>query len=164
MFGGGNPPAVAAAAPEQPKPGFDWKKLLGVVGDSLSIAGGGQSTYTPMLYANRQREQAMEYAAQQAENQRRNALADWVWRQRYEAEHPKPVNNDTINDFNWFKSLSPEDREIYQQMRPEYRQGPDGRFYRIDIAPQAPTFTDDDWNSGAPVNGGPTPSASGGFR
>lgn len=158
MDGGINDPAAA------PKKGFDWRKALGVLGDSLSIAGGGQATYVPNLIDQRNRRQAMDYAEQQYQRRRGDENADWMARQQWERANPKPVNNDTVNDFQWYKGLSPEDREIYHQMKPEYRPGPDGRFYRIDIAPQAPTFTDDDWNSGTPVNGGPTPSASGGFH
>lgn len=156
-------PAMTADAQPQ-APGFDWRKLLGVVGDSLAIAGGGQASYVPMMQENMLRRQAQAYAEQQYQRRRGDENADWMARQQWERANPKPVNNDTVNDFQWYKGLSPEDREIYHQMKPEYRQGPDGRFYRIDIAPHAPTFTDDDWNSGTPVNGGPTPSASGGFH
>ncbi|MFN3626745.1 MAG: hypothetical protein ACK4S3_02565 [Parvibaculum sp.] len=83
------------------KPGFDWRKLLGVVGDSLSIAGGGEASYVPNLIGQQQRQKALAYAAQQQEQQRQQGLQDWVWKQQYEAEHPKPINNDTVNDYNF---------------------------------------------------------------
>lgn len=105
------------------------RAIAGNIGDFLLQYSGMQPIYAPIM---QQRQ-----AAQQAEMQRQQGLADWVAKQEYEAAHPKPVNNDTINDFNWYKSLSEEDKAIYRQMKPEYRQGPDGRFYRIDIAPDA---------------------------
>lgn len=128
----------AMTAVEQPqKPGFDWRKLVGVIGDGLAIAGGGQAQYVPSLIDQRQRQQAQAYAEQQYQRRRQDEWTDWQRQEQWKRDNPAPVNNDTINDFNWYKSLSEEDKAIYRQMKPEYRQGPDGRFYRIDIAPDA---------------------------
>lgn len=163
----GQQPAMTAIAQPQ-KPGFDWRKALGVLGDSLSIAGGGQPVYVPNLIDQRNRQQAMAYAEQQYQRRRGDENADWMARQEWERANPKPVNNDTVADYQFIvQNLGEEAGKEFLRNKanpPQYRQGPDGRFYRIDIAPQAPTFTDDDWNSGTPVNGGPTPSASGGFH
>lgn len=127
-------PGYAAAPTAPAKPSFFGeggvgRAIAGNIGDFLLQYSGMQPIYAPAM---QQRQ-----AAQQAEMQRQQGLADWVAKQEYEAAHRPPPNNDTINDFNWYKSLSPEDRAIYDQMRPQYRQGPDGQFYRINIAPDA---------------------------
>jgi soluble lytic murein transglycosylase len=45
---------------------------------------------------------------------------------------------------------------VYHKMRPVYRQGPDGQFYAVDMGQgAAPSFTNDDWNSGTPIGGQP---------
>lgn len=156
---------TAQAAPMAPKKGFDWGKLIGVLGDSLSIAGGGQAQFVPNMIDQRNRRQAQDYAEQTYQRRRGDEMQDWQAKQQWEIANKQPVNNDTVNDFNWYKNLSEQDRAIYHRMKPEYRQGPDGKFYRIEVAPTgpAPTFTEDDWNKGTPVTGGPTPRASGNF-
>ncbi len=80
---------------------------------------------------------AMQMAPLQAQAQRQAKFDDWRQQYDYEMAHPKPVNNDTERDLAWYKTLSPEDRALYHQMHPQYRQGPDGQFYRIDVAPEA---------------------------
>ena len=150
-------------APAKPKffgEGGVGRAIAGNIGDFLLQNSGMDPIYQPAM----QQRQAMAHEQQQREMQRRQGLEDWVAKQEYERANPSPVNNDTVNDFQWYKGLSDEDRAIYHRMKPEYRQGPDGRFYQIDIAPTAPTFTEDDWNKGTPVTGGPTQPASGGFR
>lgn len=165
VFGGGQPP-VAAAAPEQPKKGFDWGKLIGVLGDSLSIVGGGQAQYVPNLIDQRNRRQAQEYAEQTYQRRRGDENQDWQLREQWKRDNPAPINNDTVADYEFYKrTLTPEQFKTWLQNKvdpPQYRQGADGQFYRINTTP-APTFTEDDWNKGTPVTGGPTPSASGGF-
>ena len=162
-------PMTANAQPMAPKKGFDWGKLIGVLGDSLSIAGGGAPQYVPNLIDQRNRRQAMDYAEQTYQRRRGDEMADWQARQEYERRNPKPVNNDTVADYQFIvQNLGEEAGKEFLKNKanpPQYRQGPDGQFYRIDVAPgQMPTFTQDDWDKGTPVNGGPTPSASGGFR
>lgn len=88
---GASVPQMPSAAPEQPqKPGFDWRKLIGVLGDSLSIAGGGQPMYVPTLIENRQRQQVQQYAEQQYQRRRQDENSDWIARQEYEAANRPP--------------------------------------------------------------------------
>lgn len=102
----GGPPStmVAAAAPEQPKKGFDWGRLVGVLGDSLSIAGGGQAQYVPNLIDQRNRQQAMNYAEQQYQRRRGDEQQDWRARQEWELANKPPVNNDTVNDYQFIST------------------------------------------------------------
>lgn len=178
IFGSATPQQMAA--PQQmakntsngqtEKRGFDWSKLLGVLGDSLSIAGGGQATFVPGLLEQRQRQQALAYAAQQQEKQRQQGLQDWVWKQQYEAAHPKPINNDTVADYQFIVQILGEaaGKEFLRNKAnpPQYRQGPDGQFYRIDTSPTGapPTFTAQDWDNAAPMQGGQSATPTGGFR
>lgn len=90
VFGGGQPP-VAAAAPAAPRKGFDWAKALGVLGDSLSILGGGQAQYVPNLIAQRQFDAERQAMAQRDAAQRAAGLEDWVWKEEYGRRNPKPV-------------------------------------------------------------------------
>lgn len=110
-------PAMTAVEHPQ-KPGFDWRKLVGVLGDSLAIAGGGQAQYVPNLIDQRQRQQAQAYAEQQYQRRRQDEWADWQRQEQWKRDNPAPVNNDTINDFNWYKSLSPDDQRVYDAMHP----------------------------------------------
>ncbi|WP_285019572.1 hypothetical protein [Novosphingobium sp. fls2-241-R2A-195] len=125
-----------AAIPQQRQSWFDggkftWKDglalTLGSLGDAMARAGGGQATFLPMLTANRQHQRALAEAAARRQSDR----DDWLWKQRWERENPKPVNNDTINDYNWYKSLSDSDKAIYDQMHPIYKAGPDGLTYPV---------------------------------
>lgn len=90
--------------------------ILGAVGDYLMQVNGMQPTFGNAQLLRRQ----MELQQQRAQQQRQAEWDDWVKKQEYEAAHPRPVNNDTINDFNWFKTLSPQDRALYGQMKPQY--------------------------------------------
>lgn len=163
-IGDGLTAAQEPLAPAKPKffgEGGVGRGIAGNIGDFLLQYSGMDPIYQPAM----QQKQAMAYDQQQRQATRRERLEDWQAQEEYKRANPAPINNDTINDFNWYKNLSEQDRAVYHRMKPEYRQGPDGKFYRIEVAPTgpAPTFTEDDWNKGTPVTGGPTPRASGNF-
>ncbi|MCB4862391.1 hypothetical protein K7W03_22635 [Sphingobium sp. PNB] len=81
------------------KPGFGTKDVIGIIGDALSAAGGGQGVYTQMKLQDRQRQRMLE----QAQLQRQAEMQDWVAKQQWERANPKPVNNDTANDFSYIE-------------------------------------------------------------
>ena len=142
------PPVQGGMEAMQPKkPGVNW---LGVLADALAGAAGREGPYMASMQAQQQR------AAALADEQRKRSLdmSDWQAKQEWSIKNAPPKTNDTIDDFNWYKGLNEQDRAVYSQMRPQYRQGPDGQFYPI--APQAAprSYTDDDWNSAKPVGGG----------
>ena len=111
------------------------RAIAGTIGDVLLQRNGMAPIYAPAM---RDQQQQMQAAAQQAAAQRQksvdrqNSWEDWQRRQQWQIDNPKPANNDTVNDVNWWMGASPEERAAYQEMNPEYRQGGDGRFYRID--------------------------------
>lgn len=127
---------------------------MGVIGDALLAANNRPAMYTPMIAQQRQQEREQQ-----------NAIERWKTQFDYERANPKPINNDTANDYAFWQSrLSPEEFAVWRQNKidpPQYRQGPDGQFYRI--SPTAPPpITAEDWDKGQPF-GGPA-SASGGFH
>ncbi len=152
----------------QKKPGFFSKQgfapvLLAGISDFFARRNGVDQNMIGNVLGQRQYEASLLDKARQAEMQRQQEREDYIWKSEYDRANPKPANNDTINDFNWYKGLSDADKAIYQQMKPEYRQGPDGRFYRVDTATgPMPTFTADDWEKGQPL-GGSVGNGAGGF-
>jgi len=145
-------------------PGQAGRHIVGFIGDALQRLGGGEGTYMPHMMQMQQQDAEIRARLQEAIAKRKAEREDYTWKAEYDRANPKPINNDTINDFNWYKSLSDEDKAIYGQMKPEYRQGPDGKFYRVETAQgPLPTFTPDDWDKGQPV-GGSVGNGTGGFR
>lgn len=151
----GDLPQMAGAIPQHGG-GFLAKAspFLGIIGDALLGANNRPAAYTPLI-------------AQQRQQEREQQLATDRWKQQYDYKvaHPEPINNDTANDYAfWQQKLSPEEFALWRQNKidpPQYRQGPDGQFYRI--APTTPPpITAEDWNKGQPL-GGPA-SAPGGFH
>lgn len=130
--------------------------VLGALGDAFS----GRPTTANMIWDTTNQRRKVEMEQQQYQRKREDDFADWQKQFDYERANPKPTSNDTVNDYNFWKGvLTPQDFNTWIQNKvnpPQYRQGPDGQFYRIETpAPAAPppTFTDDDWNTGQPVGG-----------
>lgn len=166
-------PAPTGTAEQKPgafgKGGWAWK-LMGVLGDSITEVNGGKGTFMP-AFLDMQEQTRKERETQRKLAEQAQALMGLNLTPQQQAAVQagvatygdfQPKNNDTINDFEWYRNLSPEDRALYHKMKPVYRQGPDGQFYPVDVspvpqtAPKGVTFT--------PIDGGPTQPASGGFR
>ena len=76
------------------KPGINW---LGVLADAFAGAAGREGPYAASMMAQRQQQQ-----------QREQAWQDWRRKFDYEAQHPKPTNNDTVNDYDFIaRTLGP---------------------------------------------------------
>lgn len=99
------------------KPGFfgqggAGRAIAGTIGDFLLQQSGMDPVYLPNILQQRDAEER----ARMAQQQRMQAREDkqWEWQNK-----PKEApNNDTINDFNWYKSLPEEERKLYHQMKP----------------------------------------------
>jgi hypothetical protein len=77
------------------------------------------------------------------QQQRAAEYADFVRRHEYERANPKPINNDTVADYEFIRqTLGDEQAQEFLRNKanpPVYRVGPDGAFYRVDTAaPPAP--------------------------
>jgi len=181
----GSPPIYAPQQPEMPagmgyqqydQPqrqglgtklfGQGWEQKALAIGGALRDDDNGRSAQA--YFGGIQQEQAArdaaEKAAQLAAAQRQASLEDWRYKEEYQRANPKPVNNDTVNDVNWFMNATPEEKAAYREMNPEYRQGADGSFYRIDTGGAAPSAA-----PRAPVGkltpiGGSASQAQGGFQ
>jgi hypothetical protein len=119
------------------------------------------------LHAMRQRKQESEAESAQYSQRREDGFSDWVRKQAYEAANPSPVNNDTVQDYNFWKGvLPPEQFNQWVESKvnpPQLMNVPGVGIVQVPRmgGGQAPT---------APVGkltpieeGGPMPSASGGF-
>ena len=159
--------------PQPNKPGFfqrpGVKQGIGIIGDTLSILGGGQATYAPAMIRQKEQDAEIRARIQMAEQGRQQGREDFIWKSQYERDNPKPTS-----PYRWesndgsLMEIGPDGqpRQVYKDPTkgPEYRQGPDGRFYPIDTATgPLPTFTADDWNKGQPL-GGSVGNGTGGFR
>lgn len=71
--------------------GFDIWDIIGSLGDAF----GGQPTYANA--AQQHRKFAMDKEGE--ERDRTAKRDDWIFQQQWERDNPKPVNNDTANDY-----------------------------------------------------------------
>lgn len=85
-------------------------QLLGSIGDAVSSAYGGATPYAAASNQFRQRQQQLQdYRMRQADE-----MAQWTAQQEWERAHPKPVNNDTVNDYRFIEQmLGPEAAKQY---------------------------------------------------
>lgn len=141
-----------------------WK-VMGAVGDAMSMSNGLPATFTPAMLAQRQHQQTMA----EKEADRQAQYQDWVRQQEYTAAHPHPVNNDTVNDYTFIsQQLGHDAADQYLRNLGDpivTVQLPGNRVYsgpRSGMAAAlaggagaAPaTISAEDWNKGTPVGGG----------
>ncbi|MGQ3081090.1 MULTISPECIES: hypothetical protein [Alphaproteobacteria] len=171
----------AMTATEQPmKKGFDWGKLIGVIGDSLSIAGGGQAQFVPNLIDQRNRRQAQAYAEQTYQRRRGDELQDYGLKQEIEAKYrpaPSPYRWES-NDGSLLE-LGPDGQPkiVYKDPTPKINwvraDNGDGTFTMVPMGPNGPiNLGGHGGPSGTPAApkgklkpyGGQTATPSGNFR
>lgn len=152
-----------------PQPGFGtrtfgqgWEDKAFALGGLLQ--GDGGAGIARMRASAEARQAALQEAAMaRAEDLRKRSLdrEDFVFEQDYRTRNPGQTAMQ--RNLEYYQSLDDAGKAAYQEMNPVYRQGPDGQFYRVDTAQgPMPTFTEDDWNSAAPM-GGTGGNAGGGF-
>lgn len=93
-----------AVVPTYKKPSTG-QLIAGSIGDALQTWSGGRGTFLPGL--QQQREMAQQ--SQMYQQQRADKFTDWKAQRDYEAANPSPVNNDTVNDYNFFKATRGEE-------------------------------------------------------
>lgn len=129
------------------KPGFFDRGGIGQyalagISDFIDRRQGDQPTAIPNMMAAQFAQEQQAAALRQKALEAAQENAQWYERKQWERDNPMPANNDTVNDVNWWMQASPEERAAFHEMNPEYRQGPDGRFYRVEVgggnAPTAP--------------------------
>lgn len=160
-------PTGMPGAPMQPQPrkrglfapGGVGRGIAGTIGDVLLQRGGLAPVYGPAMQD--QQHSLLEEAQRQAEHD------EWLSREQWKLDHQPPPNNDTINDWNFYNSLPPEQREQYAAyldvVNPRNVVGADG-IPRFMPRTQAQT-PDRPVGRLTPIDGGPGGSPSGaGFR
>lgn len=103
------------------KPGFfaqgqPGRQIIGVIGDTLATLGGGQGVYMPAMLHQQQQDAEIRARLQEAIAKRKAEREDKQW--EWENKPKEAPNNDTVNDFNWYSQLTPEQRNLYHQMKP----------------------------------------------
>lgn len=145
------PQAPVAAAMDKPK--FGAWDAVGAIGDGLQALGGGQGTYLPLLLRQNQERQRAAEAAEQAQAERN----DWLWKETWKRDNPAPVNNDTVNDYNFIlKNRGKEAADGYLDM---IASGPP---IAVDVAAPDGSVSRTMMNRssiGKPSPGGPAPGA-----
>lgn len=92
--------AAPTAAPAA-KQGLGLRDIIGIAGEALGGAvGRGPGVYTQMKLQDRERQRQL----QQAQTDRQQAMEDWTAKQIWERQNPAPINNDTVNDYNFYAS------------------------------------------------------------
>lgn len=163
MFGGGD------FAPPKKKGGFfggdlDVNPKLAAL--SQIFASLGRSKVSPafqLALMQKRREQQL----QDAETNRQNAMRDFYAKKQWEMANPQPTEYERNYDY-IARTQGPEAANTYIGNKidpPVWRQGADGRFYRVDNVQPSPAqgITEDQWNAGTPYNGGGATSP-GNFR
>lgn len=182
---GGNPagdplmpapsPQPPPQAPAGPKPMSKGQMIAGIIADMLAGAQGRQGSFAPMLNQRKQQEQ------EQAQwGLRRQAdLEDYEAKQKIEQRYKLPEVPPMLRDVQTYMGMDEPQRQAWQQMNDMKRGDPDvfvtlpnGQVYAgpksglaaaltggtLPAAPAAPV------GKLRPLNGGPTPPASGTFR
>lgn len=142
----------------------DWVSAIAAGLGALSAARGNRAGEIGLQMLNQRLGQKRE--DEQYQQRRADAFEDWKAQQSWKLQNPEPINNDTVNDWNFYKqSLSPEEFETWKQNRinpPQIMNVPGVGIVSVPRmggqAPQAPV------GKLTPIDeGGPSPLGSGHF-
>lgn len=111
------------------------QRVAGYLADALAGVNGQAGPYAQQLAY----EQQMRDRDAMRQRDRADDYADFQQRERFKASLPRPAaNNDTVADFQFIRqTLGDEAAQEFLRNKanpPAYRVGPDGQFYRVDVA------------------------------
>ncbi len=173
----GGLPQFQLPAPKKKKGGMfggaDWGSAVQAAMNGWLAAGGNQAGMMGLqqMHQQRQLKQRQEIEAQQYQQERNDKRDDFVFEQDYRAQHPGPINNDTVNDYQFVlqqRGQQAADEWLQNNVidRPVVVQGPNGPVaYR-------PSQLGGGQSNRPPLGieiddprrqGGPAPQAPGGF-
>jgi hypothetical protein len=135
--GQGMPPQSSMEQPERKGPSFLNRGLdfASGVADTLIQMRGGPATHS----LAKQRAAQQQFAEAQYQRKRTDDYADWERQKTWERDNPKPVNNDTVNDIEFFRGevaagkMTPQQYDTWYQnnvIAPKYFTGQDGNRYQ----------------------------------
>ena len=145
MFGGGIGQALGSIA--------------GTMGDYFLQRSGMQPMYGPQMAQQRM----LKMQEEQYQRQRQDSMADWQAKQQWQLDHPSPVNNDTVADYTFISNqLGPDAGKRFLETKTNpIVMTPYGPMPYSAVAGGAQVSAP--VGKLTPIDGGPTPSASGGF-
>lgn len=128
-------PELTAPQANLPKPGAFAKggkgwEILGIIGDALQTAGGGQATYAPYVMNQRDLETDGRRRLEEYQRERQDKLSDWLFQQTWQINNPeKPA---MVRDLEAWRSMTPEQQAEYARMQdvrnPIAVSGPQGTY------------------------------------
>jgi hypothetical protein len=159
----------------QPRRGGGLRNVAGVLGDMLSTAAGGQARFLPNMMQERDEQRQLQLRQQMQAEQRAYEESQWRARQDYERNNPAPDAFTRSLVAAGIDPNSEEGRRLARQRAINMADpmqtvnNGDGTFTLVrpsqfgqpapQAAPSAPDTLPSDFDFG-----GPTPTASGGFR
>jgi hypothetical protein len=163
-------PPINIAVPKVNRGGMfanaDWGSAISAALNGYLAAGGNPAGIAGLQQLHQQKmlEQRQAQEQQQYARERQDKRDDFTFEQDYKAAHPGPINNDTVNDYQFIlQQLGPEAATTFLKTKTNpIVMTPYGPMpYSSVAAPQAPTKP---VGPLTPIDdGGPTPTASGGF-
>ncbi len=120
------------------EPARQKPNLLGVIGDSLQILGGGQATYVPQMQQQQQYEMQQRQRQIDAQQQRKTGWQDYVRKQEYERANPATPQPTEFERILQASGLKPEEQTRLRQDYARNRANP----------VQGVPYTDEQGNSG----------------
>jgi hypothetical protein len=168
---GQGPAAAPSPQPEQGggffKPGGGAQLALAGVSDFIDRRQGNRPTAIAGMLAGQQYAQQQAAALAAEQRKRSQGLQDYEAKAQIDAQYAEQKPTSLQQNYEWLKQNNPDEAENYLERMTnnyQYRQGADGRFYRMDIAkpPTKPVGTLRP--VGTSQSGGPAQPAPGSFQ
>lgn len=170
-------PAAPLAAAVRPHRGLGTRDIVGILADAILAGTGRPAVYGPAVQHRSLLREQQQTEESEYQRHRRDTNADWMARQEYERAHPAPAQPTTLQrEAEYYRSIGRSDladtlltnraAPLVAVDRYDAASGNMVRDYVRPAQPQtapAPRLRQLPPGS-VPVQGGPTPSASGNFR
>ena len=130
-----------------------WAEKIAAIGGTLRDGDNGQAVAD--YFGAQDQRAALAAQLRQASMKREQDWQDYVRKYQFELDHPKPANNDTLNDMAAAATWTPEQWAIYDRLHPVWKTGPDGLPYAVPRPSMTPQVLGTELPQGWKVEGGP---------